>query len=119
LDDSEDRSNTAIVGGQGGGGVLLIRRNDTWSNPAFYTRGGASIGAQLGGRSGSTALLLMNDKAVHVFENHPSTWTQYHHGGPGHPHGPQSHPYQSHGLWYIWAVSCCSSARLLSNTSRL
>ena len=65
----------AIIGGQGGGGVLLIRHNDTWSNPAFYTIGGASIGAQLGAHTGSMALLLMNDKAVHEFERHPDTWS--------------------------------------------
>lgn len=65
----------AIIGAQGGGAVLLIRHDETWSNPAFFTIGGASIGAQVGGRSGSMALLLMNDKAVNAFENHPNTWT--------------------------------------------
>jgi SH3 domain-containing YSC84-like protein 1 len=65
----------AVVGGQGGSGVLLVRSHDKWSDPAFYTLGGASIGAQLGGGSGSMALLLMSDKAVDTFENHPSKWS--------------------------------------------
>jgi SH3 domain-containing YSC84-like protein 1 len=62
----------AIVGGQGGDGVLLVRHDAHWSNPAFYHIGGGSIGVQIGGASGSMALLLMSDKAVKPFTEHAS-----------------------------------------------
>lgn len=65
----------AIVGGGGGSGVLLTRTNGQWSNPAFYNVGGGSIGAQLGGESGTLALILMNQKAVNAFAQHESNWT--------------------------------------------
>ncbi len=64
-----------IVGGQGGGGVLLARAGERWSEPAFYSIGGGSIGAQAGGEGGSIAMLLMTDKAVRKFENSSNTWS--------------------------------------------
>jgi len=56
------------VGGSGGAGVLLAKRdNGTWSDPAFYNIGGISIGAQVGAEGGPVALILNNDKAVNSF----------------------------------------------------
>lgn len=56
------------VGAEGGSGVLMVRRADgTWSNPAFYTIGGVSIGLQAGAEGGPIALVLMNDKAIDSF----------------------------------------------------
>lgn len=56
------------VGGSGGAGVLLVKRDDgTWSDPAFYNIGGISIGVQVGAESGPIALVLNNDKAVSKF----------------------------------------------------
>jgi lipid-binding SYLF domain-containing protein len=64
-----------IFGGRGGAGVLLVRQPVRWSDPAFYKLSGGSFGAQIGGTSGTLALLLMSDKAVDAFENKPSTWS--------------------------------------------
>lgn len=63
-----------VFGGRGGAGVALVRRDKTWSAPAFYKLGGPTFGVQLGGSSGSIAYLLMSDKAVEAFANNASTW---------------------------------------------
>lgn len=56
------------VGGSGGRGPLLCRRganfDGSWSAPAMFTIGGASVGLQLGGSSTDFVLLLMNPKVV-------------------------------------------------------
>lgn len=55
-----------IVGASGGNGVLLVRDKKTgkWSEPAFYTIGGASVGLQIGGQASEVILLLMTDRGV-------------------------------------------------------
>jgi SH3 domain-containing YSC84-like protein 1 len=56
-----------FIGGEGGTGVLLVRRPDnTWSYPAFYTLGSISFGLQIGGESSQAILLVMNDKALNA-----------------------------------------------------
>lgn len=37
------------VDGEGGVGLLLLKHNNRWSDPAFYDLGGVSVGAQIGG----------------------------------------------------------------------
>ncbi len=55
-----------IVGASGGNAVLLIRDKQTgkWSDPAFYTIGGASFGLQAGGQSSEVILLLMSNRGA-------------------------------------------------------
>lgn len=58
------------IGGEGGSGVLMVRRSDgSWNNPAFFNIGGISVGIQAGVEGGPFALLLMNQKAVDNFRN--------------------------------------------------
>ena len=57
----------AFVGGaSGGNAVAIVRdgRNGGWSEPAFYTIGGASIGLQIGGESSEVILLAMTERGV-------------------------------------------------------
>ena len=51
-----------IVGGKRGKGLLVVRQPDgSWSNPAFLTLTGGSIGLQVGGQS-SDVILLFRDR---------------------------------------------------------
>jgi lipid-binding SYLF domain-containing protein len=64
-----------FIGGQGGRGVLLLRESGArWSEPAFYSLGGASVGLQAGGEAGPVALILMTGNAVDRFRDNTSTW---------------------------------------------
>lgn len=56
-----------VVGASGGEGVLVVRRNNAWGNPAFLSIGSISIGAQAGGANGPLVMLLMTNKAVNEF----------------------------------------------------
>ena len=54
-----------IVGGEGGDGVLMVRRPDgRWSDPAFYAIGAASFGLQVGLEQSELILLVMTQKGV-------------------------------------------------------
>lgn len=64
-----------IVGGQGGGGVVLAKRDDRWSDPAFFNIGGGSIGWQAGATGGSMVMILMTPRAVDHFERNRGRWS--------------------------------------------
>jgi lipid-binding SYLF domain-containing protein len=55
-----------FVGGSGGSGVLLVRneKGDEWSEPAFYTLGGASFGLQFGAEASEVVVLIMTKRGV-------------------------------------------------------
>ena len=60
-----------ILGGSGGGGVLLGRSqgSGSWSYPAFYNMGSASIGLQIGGQVSEVVFTVMNEDAVEAVLN--------------------------------------------------
>jgi lipid-binding SYLF domain-containing protein len=54
-----------VIAGQGGDCVLVARDGGgSWSSPAFYTMGGASVGLQIGVQDAQVVMLVMNDKAL-------------------------------------------------------
>lgn len=54
-----------FVGGRRGKGVLVVRdQNGNWSNPAFITLTGGSIGWQFGAESADIVLIFANDRSV-------------------------------------------------------
>jgi lipid-binding SYLF domain-containing protein len=54
-----------FVGGRRGRGVLIVRSpNGGWSNPAFVTLTGGSIGWQFGAESADVVLVFANDRSV-------------------------------------------------------
>ncbi len=58
-----------VVGASGGNGLLLVAdpKTGTWSGPAFFTVGGASIGLQIGGSASETAILVMTERGISSF----------------------------------------------------
>jgi lipid-binding SYLF domain-containing protein len=51
-----------FVGGNYGTGVIMSRRPDgTWSGPAFFIMGGASIGFQIGAQSADLFMVIMTE----------------------------------------------------------
>jgi lipid-binding SYLF domain-containing protein len=54
-----------IVGAQRGRGVISVRNADgSWSNPAFLTLTGGSVGFQIGGQAVDIVLVVMNRRGV-------------------------------------------------------
>ena len=54
-----------IIGGEGGAGVLLARdAAGSWSSPAFYGLGGASLGLQIGIQDAQLMVFIMSDRAL-------------------------------------------------------
>lgn len=58
------------LGARRGKGILVVRQNDnTWSNPAFITMTGASIGWQIGAQSSDIVLVFKSRKGVDDIQN--------------------------------------------------
>lgn len=57
-----------IFGASGGNAIGLVRdeKTDEWSEPAFYTIGGASFGLQIGGQSSEVMLLAMTERGLNA-----------------------------------------------------
>lgn len=53
-----------FLGGEGGSGVLLGRKDGRWSSPAFYTLAAGSFGLQIGVQSSEAVFLLMTTRAI-------------------------------------------------------
>lgn len=55
-----------FIGGSGGTGVLVVRKENScdWTNPAFYTIGSVSLGLQIGGEVSKVIMMAMTDKAI-------------------------------------------------------
>ncbi|MDB5401690.1 MAG: hypothetical protein QOF70_6982 [Acetobacteraceae bacterium] len=53
-----------FVGGEGGNGVLMVRRHGGWSAPAFYAIGAASFGLQAGLEQSEMVMLIMTQKGL-------------------------------------------------------
>ena len=58
------------LGARRGKGILVVRRNDnSWSNPAFITMTGGSIGWQIGAQSSDIVLVFKSRKGIGDIEN--------------------------------------------------
>ena len=58
-----------IFGAEGGDGVLVSKTPTGWSEPAFYSIGGASFGLQAGLEKAEIVMLIMSDKAMASIQN--------------------------------------------------
>jgi lipid-binding SYLF domain-containing protein len=60
-----------FIGAGEGGACVLVGRDGagSWSSPAFYGQGGASVGFQAGIQDSQTLLLIMNDRALTAMLN--------------------------------------------------
>ncbi|MEE4185380.1 MAG: lipid-binding SYLF domain-containing protein, partial [Gammaproteobacteria bacterium] len=55
----------AVIGGRFGKGILVVRKEDgSWSNPAFISLGGGSIGWQFGAQSSDLILVFRSPRSV-------------------------------------------------------
>ncbi|MEE8393048.1 MAG: lipid-binding SYLF domain-containing protein [Rhodospirillales bacterium] len=64
-----------IGAGEAGHGLLLVRTagnspGNPWSQPAFYTMGGASFGLQAGIQEGEIVLIIRSEKALQAVLSH-------------------------------------------------
>jgi SH3 domain-containing YSC84-like protein 1 len=61
---------SVVFGGEGGNGVMVVRRGDgSFSPPAFYSLGAASAGLQVGYQETSAVFFIMRRRAVELAVN--------------------------------------------------
>lgn len=53
-----------FLGGSGGTGVLMVRKDGTWGQPAFYTVGSVTFGLQIGGEAAEVVMVAMDQHAL-------------------------------------------------------
>lgn len=53
-----------FIGGEGGNGVLMVRKHSGWSDPGFYALGAASFGLQAGLEQSEVIMLIMTQKGL-------------------------------------------------------
>jgi lipid-binding SYLF domain-containing protein len=54
-----------LIGGQGGGGLLIVRQPGRgWGAPAFYSLGGATLGLQVGFQTAKMVFFVMTERAL-------------------------------------------------------
>ena len=63
-----------IPGAPWGTGVLMANDGGQWSNPAFFSMGGGSLGPHTVANGGAVLLFIMNDHAMAKFAN-KSSWS--------------------------------------------
>jgi SH3 domain-containing YSC84-like protein 1 len=57
-----------LVGGQGGTGLLLVKDlGGGWSNPVFYSIGGATVGLQVGFQTAKLVFCVMSEAALQTW----------------------------------------------------
>lgn len=58
------------IGGRFGRGVLMVRKEDgSWSNPAFISLGGGSLGLQIGAQSTDILLVFRDQRSINNIYN--------------------------------------------------
>ena len=53
-----------VFGGEGGAAMLMVRGAHGWSDPAFYTIGSFTFGAQIGAQESEMIIFIQSDKAL-------------------------------------------------------
>ena len=53
-----------FFGAKGGNGVLVVKNNNQWTGPFFFTIGGLSVGLQFGIKTGKMIMTIMSDRGL-------------------------------------------------------
>lgn len=53
-----------LFGAKGGNGLLMIKNDNGWSGPFFYTLGGVSVGLQFGIKTGKVIFTIMTERGL-------------------------------------------------------
>ena len=53
-----------FFGAKGGSGLLMIKNDNGWSGPFFYTLGGISVGLQFGIKTGKVIFTIMTERGL-------------------------------------------------------